>query len=255
MPFSSIPRRGLSPLWIIAIFLSFSETVLGFAVTRTTGGIQVALTTFVVSFPALVGAVFFLILWKKPYVFYPPTEFSKSVDVKAYVDAMQSREAPPVTPISTKAIANIETQMSSILAILESPSNAREKAARILEGTVEAVRESVLQIDSRPLFGRKKGRVWEVSFDPETEMYSFLNNLYFTMQSSGLPAYTYGEVWALKDCQSDRMLIPAGQQWAELNGKDEDRRTLKELGLRGGMELDVVALDKIKPEYFGRNRV
>src|SRR4051794_33039024 len=52
----------LTPLSIIALFLTFSETVLGIAVTQTSGSIQVALTCFVTSFPVLVAAAFFAIL-------------------------------------------------------------------------------------------------------------------------------------------------------------------------------------------------
>jgi hypothetical protein len=96
MPFQDIPRRGLSPLWIIAIFLSFSETILGIAVTQTSGGIRVALTVFVIVFPAIVCGVFFLILWNRPYVFYPPAEFSGDVGVQAYVEAMHYRGAAQI---------------------------------------------------------------------------------------------------------------------------------------------------------------
>lgn len=61
-------RRALTPLWVVSIFVSLTETVLGVGVIRTSGGIQVALTVFVIAFAVLVASGFFLILWFRPYV-------------------------------------------------------------------------------------------------------------------------------------------------------------------------------------------
>ena len=52
----------LTPLSVIALFVAFSETVLGIAATQTSGGVQVALTCFVLMFPLPVAAAFFVIL-------------------------------------------------------------------------------------------------------------------------------------------------------------------------------------------------
>jgi hypothetical protein len=62
-------KKAITPLWIVALFVSLTETVLGIAVTQTTGGVQVALTVFVLVFPVLIAGSFFAILWHKPYVF------------------------------------------------------------------------------------------------------------------------------------------------------------------------------------------
>jgi hypothetical protein len=78
----------MTPLWVISLFVSLCEIVAGLAVTQATGGVQIALTVFVVSFPVLVAAAFFAILWKKPYVFYPPTEFGAGTNVSEYVQAL-----------------------------------------------------------------------------------------------------------------------------------------------------------------------
>lgn len=83
------PRRSsMTPLWVISIFVSLCEVVAGLAVTQAQGGVQVTLTVFVVVFPVLVAAAFFVILWKKPYVFYPPTEFGAGANVSEYVQAI-----------------------------------------------------------------------------------------------------------------------------------------------------------------------
>lgn len=83
------PRRSaMTPLWVISIFVSLCEVVAGLAVTQADGGIQLTLTVFVVTFPVLVAAAFFAILWRKPYVFYPPTEFGAGTKVSEYVQAL-----------------------------------------------------------------------------------------------------------------------------------------------------------------------
>lgn len=84
--------KSTTPLRIIALFVSLTEAVTGFALTNAGGGVQVALTCFVIAFPLLVAGGFFLVLWYRPYVFYPPTEFGGSTDVERYVGAMRPHE-------------------------------------------------------------------------------------------------------------------------------------------------------------------
>lgn len=78
----------ITPLWIIASFVSFTEVVLGVAVMQVDGGVQVALTAFVIIFPLLVASAFFLVLWFKTGVFYPPSEYG-DMDPAKYVSAMR----------------------------------------------------------------------------------------------------------------------------------------------------------------------
>ena len=83
---------------------------MGFAVTQTSGGIQIALTAFAISFPALVAALFFAVLWVKPYVLYPPTDFSAEVTVGGFVDAM--RHALPGRLPSEAVLARLQIARS-----------------------------------------------------------------------------------------------------------------------------------------------
>lgn len=83
-----VGRRAPTPLWVITFFVSTAETVLGIAVTHTSGGIQIALTAFVISFPALVALGFFLILWFKPHHFYAPGEYVHGVSPREFIDAL-----------------------------------------------------------------------------------------------------------------------------------------------------------------------
>jgi len=86
-----VPAKSTTPLWVISLFVSLTEVMTGIAATQTSGGIQVALTSFVIAFPVLIATAFFVILWCKPYVFYSPTEY-QGTDVGAFVEAMQRRQ-------------------------------------------------------------------------------------------------------------------------------------------------------------------
>lgn len=88
------PPKNLTPLWLLALFLTFAEGALGVGVAHTTGTQQTVLLTFSMALPVLVLLLFFLILWHKPYVLYGPRDFSDP-NVQAYVTAMQSK--PPAS--------------------------------------------------------------------------------------------------------------------------------------------------------------
>lgn len=86
MDTSKISGR-ITPLWIVAAFVTLTEAVLGYAVTQTQGCVQIALTVFVISFALLVFGAFFVVLWNRPYVFYPPSEYGDT-DPKKFVEAV-----------------------------------------------------------------------------------------------------------------------------------------------------------------------
>lgn len=126
---TGLAKRTITPLWIVALFVSLTELVLAAAVTQTVGSVQIALTTFVIVFPCLIAAIFFAVLWFKPYVFYPPREFGPNVQVKEYVEAMQFRspgmlvlnKAEPPTPVEAEAasdLANRFLQENSLYGLL-----------------------------------------------------------------------------------------------------------------------------------------
>ncbi len=84
-----VPTRRITPLAIIALFISLTEAMTNVTVTQTSGAVQVALTCFVIIFPTLTAAGFFAILWSRPYAFYPPTEYGQQVNVRQYVAALR----------------------------------------------------------------------------------------------------------------------------------------------------------------------
>jgi len=114
-------KSRITPLWIVAAFVSLTETVLGYAVTKTTGAVQYALTAFVVFFALAVATAFFLVLWNRPYVFYAPSEYG-SVDPKSFIDAVKapaSQERKDVLSEAQELLKHMiasgnETQRNSI---------------------------------------------------------------------------------------------------------------------------------------------
>ncbi len=82
------PKQPLTPLWVISLFISLTETVLGLAVTKTTGTVQVMLTVFVIVFPVMIAAAFFVLLWFRPHHLYAPSDYSNVTGVREYVEAV-----------------------------------------------------------------------------------------------------------------------------------------------------------------------
>ena len=89
------PPGKITPLWIIAAFVTMTEATLGYAVTKTVGGVQVSLTVFVILFAILVAVGFFMILWHRPFVFYPPSEYG-DIDPRLFIDAISKSVSPGV---------------------------------------------------------------------------------------------------------------------------------------------------------------
>jgi len=92
---------------------------------------------FVCAFPILVAAAFFTILWARPHVFYPPTDFGSEQDVKAFVDAMRGKAEArdEITPSEEQAKIQLDVPASSKAQPAEKKPLAREA---LEEGAPEA---------------------------------------------------------------------------------------------------------------------
>jgi hypothetical protein len=244
--------RTLTPLWVVSLFVSLTETVLGIGVIQTTGGIQVALTVFVMVFPLLIAGAFFAILWHKPYVFYSPSEYAQQ-DVRQYVEAMQSRSR-----IDSKLFPEIEhvvrSQLSSSAVITELTETISRKAGDRMEGqiakilssvadrTVESIQdENFLTVDSRKLVG-EDGSIWRIPYSRYVTTSELLDNIWFLLDEYGVPPYEYGVIWALRDKTTGRILKDMGRTWASNHGKSFDKRPLSEVGIMPGMYLEAIPL-------------
>lgn len=249
----SSSTRTLTPLWVISLFVSLTEAVLGAAVTQTSGGTQIALTAFVVTFPLLIAIGFFGILWFKPHHIYAPTEFGQQVGAREFVEAITQRKPLDEHQLYTNIQKTIHTTLTSseiVAALTETITQNQGKilvddAARILvsaaDKAVETIREeNFITIDTRPLLGNK-GKIWRVPYDQFPTVSAFLDDVWITLNSRKIiPPFTYGERWILRDTKSKREFNDIGFLWADKGGMPRDTRPLKDVGIFSGMELEAV---------------
>ena len=244
--------RGMTPLWVISLFVSLSEVVTGIAVTQATGGIQVALTAFVVVFPILVATAFFAILWARPWVFYSPTEFGTQTDVTQYVDAMRRRDETDAKMMdviqsalddaftSPQAVAKLE-------GLLKNGNNlSDQKIAAVLKDVgktaLSTVEKSVLTIDPTLIAG-ERAPVRQIPYNPMQPVGRFLDDIWFSLDGK-IPSYRYDDLWIVRDVKSGFELRNAGRSWARKHGKNEDQRTVSEVGIKPGMHLQATPISR-----------
>lgn len=178
-------RSSMTPLWVISLFVSLSEIMTSLAVTRAEGGVQVALTVFVVVFPILVAAAFFTILWKKPYVFYPPTEFGASTNVSEYVQALAGL-SPTQAAESQRQLAKSSSESSATSGA--SPSEPESPEARQRAELAETITK---------YFAFKRMRYSDVS-NPDTRALFNLGSMQEFNLFDGVPGITFfGFFWDL----------------------------------------------------------
>jgi hypothetical protein len=253
-------KRPITPLWIISLFVSLTETILGFAVTQTDGMIQIALTSFVIIFPIFIAGIFFLILWNKPFVLYPPTEYGKRTDVSSYVNAMQKK-----TFDVNKLYTNINNIIHSTLSSEEiinklgksfSPSlneSKENQVANIIDTAVNNALENIrdsnfITIDTKPLLGIPSGKILQFVYNATDNVWDFLTGIWITFDER-IPSFTFATKWALRDSiKNDNLLFnnkfPNETKIDKLKYKDYvhylENLTLFEAGINPGMRLEAI---------------
>jgi hypothetical protein len=98
---------------------------------------------------------------------------------------------------------------------------------------------SIVSIDLADLGGQRV--VVQKAVDQTTTVGDFLDDLYLSVADE-VPAYTYGEVWALVDLDTSTLLRNLGSSWTRLNGRTRDERTLAEAGILPDARLKAVLL-------------
>lgn len=87
-------KRQMTPLVLIAAFLSLTEVVAVYTLLNTQGNIQFILTVFIVSFPVLVAIAFFYLLAFRNHVLFAPQEYPANGGVTTFVQAMREASRP-----------------------------------------------------------------------------------------------------------------------------------------------------------------
>ena len=232
-----------SPLSIVALFGGLVEVGFGVAVSVSSGWLQATIFVCMLLLALAILTAFFVVLWKRPWVFYPPSEFGPTT-VGAFVSAMREGELS----ISASAIRslNLALEDESLLDSIELPGTSikhrRSVASQVLKGVraraINNVRASVLVVDARPLQGEHGAR-WEELYDADMLVPQFLDRIWLRLQPFG--PHAYGTIWVLRDPASGKIFDDIGPSWAQLDGDGgKDERRLGESGITGGMSLEVV---------------
>jgi tetratricopeptide (TPR) repeat protein len=108
----------VTPLSIIAGFVGLIEIVAGYSATQTSGAIQWAFVLFMVGLALIIVLAFFAILWFRPYVLYPPSDYA-SPQVTEFVQAMQLQQS---------IITTNKTREPSYPAIEQAPPKNQDEA-------------------------------------------------------------------------------------------------------------------------------
>jgi hypothetical protein len=196
----TLPGSSVTPLWIVAAFVSLTEVTLGYAITQTTSGVQIALTTFFISFALLVFISFIVILWNKPYVFYPPSEYGDK-DPKHFVEAMKLVGSSPST-----AIEYIENNSESTL--------EDETRFRIIGSLTDDLHHQLIILMhkekvSLPYAGMMRGYVYELSWKSGRWSGGGLDIQKFANQLDGV------ELLKVDLARSTIHLTPLGESFAD----------------------------------------
>lgn len=90
-PRPELSWRRQTPLGLITLFVTLTETGLGALSTQTSGAVQMLLTIFVVTFPVAIASAFFAILWNRPHHLYHPSEYAAGTTAEMFERATRPR--------------------------------------------------------------------------------------------------------------------------------------------------------------------
>jgi hypothetical protein len=244
------PPNIVTPLWLIFLFFCFTEIVLGFAVFKTSGGIQVALTTFVIGFPLLVVVAFFYLLIFRPENVFSPQEFQSD---DSYIRIREIARA------STVSLSQLDDKIEQKITQLLTSEQLVEKLSSLQgEQLTEALENAAANISDEI----RETNFFTVSFtqiapnlddltmpiDAFPTFSALLNSIWFRLGPAVEP-FTYGTSWVLRDKASGKVFkalwmsdVPGRRKRQKLK-PHYDYRPLEEVGMQPGMILEVVRLE------------
>ncbi len=217
--------RRITPLWIVVVFVSLAETVIGVALTQTVGTVQLYLTYFVTLFPAGVASAFFLIIYRKAWVFYAPWEYRGPSEIQAFRgDQAKPLDADRLDALLKEKIQNVVADET------------------LAERAVKSIQTGFLTIDSTPLLGAE-GTTWRIPHTQFDNVQELLNNIWLSLPREHVRPYSYGKDWILKDANSDKTFrdIGSSSAFARQSPLKRDTRMLEKVDIRPGMHLVVVS--------------
>jgi hypothetical protein len=218
-------KSKVSPLVVIAAFVSLTETVCGAVIALSSGQVQLYLAYFVIAFPVGVASAFFLILVRKHWVLYAPWEYPDYIQLAEF----RGQFTLPVVDAEAQTKA-LETKIRSS-GLLD-----MDEVKKI----VESIQQSDISIDSRPLLG-SDGTVWRLPYEQFPTVQDFIDTVWLSLPRERVGQYSYGKQWVLRDEKSGQTLeIGSTSRYArKVGSRRRDCRTLEQAGISRGMRISV----------------
>jgi hypothetical protein len=252
------PPRVITPMWIIFLFFAFTEVVLGLAVFKTTGGIQVALTIFVMGFPLLVAAAFFYLLIYRPENIFSPGEFRSDAGyIESRTIAYGSRSLSTQEDLNTKIEQEITQRLTSGQFAKRISPLQGEELTEALEDTAVTLSKEIRETN---FFTVCLDRIapdlndLTMPIAAFTTFHGLLDEIYFRLRSLhsegavpevAVPPRTYGTHWVLRNKETGEV-FKSIWMLEDVGSRDplvSDHRSLQEVGIKPGMTLEIVRLD------------
>ena len=243
------PDRKIStngPLYVIGLFLGITQAGLAYVSGETSGCTQTSVLIFLGIYTVAVTTTFFVILWRRNWILYPPSEYG-NIKPQDFVSAMQGVEFPAKN-IAEHVRQDLDNRGSIGRKLTDVTNALPPKQRDTVVGLVDEIRSVVVRrieaaailVDPSPLKGQAALRL-EIAYDPIMSVSRLVDHLWWRIQP--FPPYPYGTMWALRDTTSGKVFSDIGPVWAEEHGKSEDDRPIQEVGIVGGMLFEVVRTD------------
>jgi hypothetical protein len=195
---------------------------------------------FSVAFPSAIAIVFFVVMWKKPYVFYAPGDFSESTTVDAYVTAMTASRAGQMKAVESAVRSAITNNIDD----LSSSDLSVEAKVAAVNATVESAKVNLanlsVQIDLDAIDEDFKRRLpLEFFVDPDVTTVADMGRHIEAAIGRYVPPGSYGRAWVLRHANNGQQL--SGLK--DLPGSISDEvRLLRDAGVVPGSKLSAVRI-------------
>lgn len=231
------------PIYVIVAFLGITDAGLVYASSVTQGCIQVAVLIFLAAYTLYLATTFFVILWNRNWILYPPSEYGH-LRPQDFVSAMRGDQirADRLATDVRGALADSGAFGQGLSdAVKDLRPRERETVLKLMEDmrstVVRRIKDAVVCVDASPIKGRGAAD-WEVAYDASMPVMQLIDHVLWRLQP--YPPYPYGTMWALRDKATGFVFADVGPTWAAGQGKREDDRTVSDVGIVGGMVLEVI---------------
>ncbi len=238
------PPKILTPLGIIFLFVTLSEAILGVGISQTNSWIQVVLAVFACIFPSGVAAAFFYILYHRPENFYAPKDFAGDA---SYLESMKEARAIRIQRYSEAAL-NIQhtveegVRSATMRPELSDPTQRNVIVAEEVERISKELKGTFVTIDLSK-FEKNMGEI-TLPIAAYDTLNDLTDEIFFVLQGHVRP-FAYGYDWLLRNKETKEVIISRRVlEKIPVGRPAPDMRSLKELGIIGGMELEVIPPNK-----------